>query len=329
MCIKCNVDTCGGCDCVNCDTTETIVVKTKRKKASCDTTIDMIKELLRPEVGSCNIQLKGTYSGTNVVLISSKENCTFSSDGINFQNSNVFHNQKCGNNAYFVKDDAGCLASLNLAIDCNCSPEWRPKEPLSSQCINSKLNILYVDGCGSEKYVSTDASCTGPSDFCNKTLSVSPVSINCISAENKTRATISVFGNDGNQVQFFNPNINGWEDGNLSLNSHVIEFPSNGQTYQSFIRLKGCQTTSQYNIKVCEPTTEGYSKTRTETINCPSGCAQETIQFSKVYTGPTQVIADTKATTDVNFYSDSIVFANENCQCGSFSVSVISVLCEV
>lgn len=331
MCHNCGNNNCAGqCKpCLDCNNSDTVVVRTIRRKNDCDSILDTIKDLLVPEPGTCNIRLTGTTNGTNVVLLSSESNVTYSKDGLNFVNSNVFVGESCGNHVYFVRNDAGCLASVRLTVNCNCNPNWNPKVPLISDCINGFLNVMWEDGCGQQEWRPTTTACTDTVDFCNQNkLTLLPYEITC-QAGGISRVTVIVTGNNGNLVQFFNPVTAQWEAANNGLNSHIFNTPSNGQSITYKARVNGCTMDFQGTITACSPTNQEFSATRQQTINCPTGCEQATILFTKTYYGSTQAIADTNAATDPLFLQQAGVYAATNCSCGSFSVSVLSAACDL
>lgn len=328
----CYDNVCSGCnsycsDCVNCVPGKITIVRPVRKNDGCETIIDAVKALIKPEIGDCTgLSLSGTANGNVVILISNDSTVVFSANGSNYQESNVFLNQPSGNNTYFVKNTAGCVRSTTVVVNADCTPSWRPQTPSVTTCINGKVNVLYIDGCGSEEWRATSTNCVDPNTYCSKVLNILPEVVECMQG-GITKVILSVSGSDGNNVEFFDPSSSQWVLGNLSVSSHVINFPSNGASYAYKVRLEGCQVQYSGYFNVCQPTMNEFSYTRSEVFPCPAGCAQQTILFSKVYYGATQVQAQENALNDSLFALEAALYAEQNCNCGVFNVNIGAISC--
>jgi hypothetical protein len=87
--------------------------------------------------------------------------------------------------------------------------------------------------------------------MCSLMLSWLPYSITCL-PNGTTQSQISVTGNAGHQVEFWNPNTMEFEDGN-TLNTYILIVPSNGILVSCHARVKGCIQEIQGFITACSP----------------------------------------------------------------------------
>ena len=138
---------------------------------------------------------------------------------------------------------------------------------------------------------------TTTQSICSIVLSWNTPNILC-NANGTTTITLSVSGNNGYQVQFWDTNLGMFVDGNTS-NSYTYVVASNGQTLSVHARIKGCINEIEYFIQACSPngTTGTTSTTPPTTVSTTQATTQATTSGTTQATTQNTTQGTTQGTT--------------------------------